>query len=313
MPYRKAIPSEITEIRKLWEEVFGDLDDYIRKFISHFGIENCYVFETNHKIVAMAFAIPTSLKSPSKFQNLRYLYACATHPDFQGQGIMAKLLETVYDEACKENFAGIFLQAINQSLAEYYQKLGFEEFFFREHSFYYSHDFQHKEHKECTKDAKKISVLCENTSRPLRLKNIDLLTPENYRIKRSQKLNSHYFVNWEEGFFRFLNETETNFCEYKDTIFSFKAIMNNIVVDELLGDTPKEQIALLLFEELPNFDAVHIRSPLTANCLLHTANRLQQTAFCCGQIKWCKPVKEKFDAGRAAADLGNCWFAFAME
>jgi len=288
MNYRKATHPDIPEIKELWKVAFGDADDYISRFIEHFGIENGYVCEINRRIVSIAFALPTNLKSPSNFegvpegrgslcqgfkgsrvQEFKYLYACATHPDFQSQGIMKNLLETIYDEACRENFAGVFLQAIHQSLAEYYQKLGFEAFFFRGHAFYYNHREP------------------ENPLRPLRLKTI---SPENYCKKRTEKLENHCFVDWDEDFFRFLNETGTHYCEYENTIFSFKTHINTIIVDEWLGDTPSKKIADLLFEELPDFEVVHIRS---------IGNE-----FCCGQIKWCHQSKNFQKKG---------WLGFAME
>jgi len=299
--YRKAIPSDTPHVKELWRVAFGDADDYISRFIAHFGIENGYVCEINHRIVSMAFALPTNLKSPSNFEGvpegrgslykIKYLYACATHPDFQSQGIMTKLLETIYDEACRENFAGVFLQAINQSLSEYYQKLGFEAFFFREHAFYYNHR-EHEETTDTTKNNKGIhSVvpceLSENPLRPLRLKTI---SPENYCKNRAKKLNNKCFIDWNKEFFQFLNESGTHFWKYENTIFSFKTGLNNIIVDELLGDTPHEQIATLLFEELPDFEVVHIRS---------IGNE-----FCCGQIKWCISFENKQKKG---------WLGFAME
>ena len=307
MNFRKASASDILDVKKLWEEVFGDSDDYIRRFISHFGIDNGYVCEISSKIVAMAFAIPTCLKSPSLrtksaiegvpegrgrlYQKFKYLYACATHPDYQSQGIMTKLLETIHEDACKENFAGIFLQAANPDLANYYRKLGFEDFFYRKHFFYYNH----KEHKDFTKSTmydRGINPLvscelCENPLRPLRPK---IISPENYCKKRIKKLENHYFANWNVDFFRFLNESGTQFCEYENTIFSFKTSGNNIIVDELLGDAPHEQIADLLFEELPDFNVVHIRSI--------------GNDFCCGQMKWCNPLEPKHKTG---------WLGFAME
>jgi len=310
---KKANFSDTPPVIKLWKEVFGDTDDYMNRFIAHFGIENCYVCERNNKIVAMAFALPTSLKSPSNLipskiwrggsrrltgwlvpkgrgslYKMKYLYACATHPDFQSQGIMKKLLEFVYDEACKENYAGIFLQAAQQTLFEYYQKLGFEAFFFRDHTFYYNH----KEHEETTKSDKGIHplepcALCEDPLRPLRLK---IISPENYHQKRVKKLENHCFVNWNVEFFQFLNEAGTQFCEYENTIFSFKMHNNTTIIDELLGETPQEQIADLLFEKFPDFEVVHIHS---------IGNE-----FCCGQIKWCFQTKNH---------PKNGWLGFAME
>jgi GNAT superfamily N-acetyltransferase len=272
--YGKAFTSDISAVRKLWKEVFGDTDEYINRFTTRFGIENCYVCKKNNEIVAMSFAIPAVLSineiqnSKSKIQNLKYLYACATHPDFQSQGIMAKLLETIYKDACNDNTTGFFLHAANDSLANYYRKLGFEDFFFFFYSFYYNHN----KHKE------------------LHRSQLNFISPENYQKKRAQKLEKNCFINWNEVFFHFINETGTQFCEFTDTVFSFKKGINDLIVDELLGDLPNEQIANLLFEYLPEFEVVHIRT--------------QGNEFCCGQIKWCnftdnKPKKR--------------WFAFAME
>ena len=292
MNYRKASASDILDFRKLWEEVFGDSEDYIQLFISHFGIENGYICVINGKIVAMAFAIPTALFLGSKFkssrvQEFKYLYACATHPDFQSQGIMTKLLETIYEYASMENFKGIFLQAANPDLANYYRKLGFEDFFFRGHSFYYNHK-EHKELPQRTQRADAVLNLCAFAS--LREKTFNIITPEKYQEKRVEMLANNCFVSWNKNFFNFLYESGTQFCEYKNTIFSFKTSGKNIIVDESLGDAPHEQIADLLFEKLPDFDVVHIRS---------IGNE-----FCCGQIKWCSQTKNHPKEG---------WLGFAME
>jgi hypothetical protein len=63
-----------------------------------------------------------------------------------------------------------------------------------------------------------------------------------------------------------------------------------IIVDELLGDAPHEQIAQLLMEQFSEFDVVNIRIPGNETC--------------CGQIKWCKSWENR---------PKNGYFAFAME
>ncbi|MDR2972419.1 MAG: GNAT family N-acetyltransferase, partial [Bacteroidales bacterium] len=80
MQNRKATSSDILEIKLLWGEVFGDSDGYINSFINHFGVNTCYVCEINHTIVAMAFALPTTLSTHYSNLTTLYLYACATHP-----------------------------------------------------------------------------------------------------------------------------------------------------------------------------------------------------------------------------------------
>jgi len=216
MYFRKATTSDCHEIKLLWKTVFLDSEDYIHRFISHFGIENCYVCETDDTVVAMAFALPTTLKSKivnpkSKIVNylpLYYLYACATHPHYRQQGIMEKLLETIYSEACRENMAGIFLRAAAPDLVSYYRKLGFEDFF-------YGGFFNHNEHKRDTKN---------------------FISPETYLKKRIQKLENVCFVNWDERFFKFLHDTGTHFCECSNEIFAFRIMNDTILIDEVLGN-----------------------------------------------------------------------------
>ena len=283
--YRQAVFSDVSKIKLLWEEVFGDAEEYINRFITHFGIEHCHVCETNHNIVAMAFALPTVLISPSNleggsrearrgslYKNLpvKYLYACATHPEHREQGIMQNLLSAIYDEVCREKIAGIFLHPANQSLANYYRKLGFEDMFYRDHFWYYKHK------------------LLEEVSVPANT--LHLISPETYHKKRIKKLQNNCFISWNENFFRFINEGEIQLCEAGNTIFSYKTLFNTIIVDELLGVLPNEQIARLLIEHLPDFETVNIR--------------LQGNEFCCGQIKWCNRLEDQPKDG---------YFAFAME
>jgi hypothetical protein len=181
---------------------------------------------------------------------------------------MAKLLETIYNEACWENMDGIFLHAADQKLEEYYRKLGFVDYFYRESTVF----FNRKGRKWGAKGAMRF------------------ITPAVYYQKRLQKLESYCFVNWDERFFNFLYETVTRFCEYKNGIFSLRIENETIIIDELLGDTPKEEIASLIFNHFPDCKTVEINYPGNTNCY--------------GQIKWCQPKNKNIDKG---------YFAFAME
>jgi len=294
---RKATSLDLPDIESIWESVFSDSADFVNRFIAHFGIGCCYVCEINKVIVAMAFSLPTALNLKvqrfkdlevqqinnsnlssqisghtsqiSDLTSLLYVYACATLPPYRKQGVMAKLLETIYAEACRENIAGIFLHAANPDLENYYRKLGFEDFFYQSSAEFISN---HKGYKRDTK----------NTVR--------FITPEVYYQKRVQKLEDYCFVNWNESFFNFLSKTEIQFCEYENDIFSFRIENQSIIIDELLGDTPKEEIAPLLFKHFPDFKTVEICYPGQEKCY--------------GQIKWCKLQNE---------NLHNGYFAYAME
>jgi len=254
----------------------------VNRFITHFGTERCYVCEITGEIVAMAFALPSSISNkiqkfknsnlksqPQNLTSLRYVYACATRPQYRRQGVMAKLLETIYNEACRENIGGIFLHAADQNLENYYRRLGFENFFFRDSATF----FKQREREGYKKHT-----------------DMQFITPDVYSKKRLQKLENYYFIDWNESFFYFLHETGMQFCEYKNDIFSLSIENETIIIDELLGDTPKEEIASLIFKHFTDFKTVEISYPGQKNCY--------------GQIKWCKPQNENLCKG---------YFTFAME
>lgn len=279
--YRQAVISDVPKIKSLWEEVFGDENDYIHHFIVHFGYENCYVCEKEQEIVSIAFALPTTL-SPSNIEEVpegqdslyfKYIYACATHPIHQSQGIMQNLLNTIYNDACNENIAGIFLHAADTFLADYYQKLGFTDFLYRKHWYYNRKEYANNPLRKS-----------------LRFLRLNIIPPEEYYKKRIQKLENTCFINWNEDFFKFLQKNEMQFYEYESSIFSFKTLFNMIIVDELLGNTPPEQIAQLLIKQFPECKTVNVRLP--------------GNEICCGQVKWCKHWENKPETG---------YFAFAME
>lgn len=279
MYFRKAIISDLPEIKLLWKTVFFDSEDYINSFIINFGIENCYVFEIDSAIVAMAFSLPTSItfqipnsKSRTANLSLRYLYACATNPQYRRQGIMEILLKNVYEEGCRENVAGFFLHADNQNLENYYRKQGFEDFFYRREIQYF---FNHKEYEG---NAKKIKG------------EISFIEPDQYYVKRLKKLEGSSFVNWAKHFFRFLYETGVKFCEYKNVIFSYRTKGTAIVIDELLGVVPDLQIVRLLLKQFPDFESVEIKTIGNGKCF--------------GQLKWCYPQTSNPD---------GVYFAYAME
>ena len=68
MLFRKATNADIPEIKTLWKIVFLDSDEFVSCFFAHFGYNGCFVCEINSEIVAMAFALPTTLSYGSKFK-----------------------------------------------------------------------------------------------------------------------------------------------------------------------------------------------------------------------------------------------------
>ena len=270
MNVRKATTCDLPAIKLLWQEVFEDSEAYIICFINHFGVENCYICEINSEITAMAFAISTNL---SQF-SIKYIYACATKKQYRGKGIMKNLLEIIYIDACHtDDVAGIFLRPANNSLTKYYQTLGFIDFFYRNELIF---------KRQTTNNRADASY------RPLPTAHFIPFTI--YHKKRIQKLKNHYFINWDVGFFRFLYETETRFCEFENTIFSFRDNGNVIIVDELLGELSESEVAHFLLDTYSGATKINV---------YFSGNEI-----CYGQVKWCPFYNKLFSSG---------YFAFAIE
>lgn len=116
---RKANRGDIDQLIQIWKECFGDEETYIRAFLDDlFDCCITLVWEHSGKVVAMLFLLPFVLQPEGK--SVYYLYAAATSPKFQGQGIMAQLLC-----AAKQQGRPIFLKPGSKSLFEYYERNDF--------------------------------------------------------------------------------------------------------------------------------------------------------------------------------------------
>lgn len=76
---RPARPGDELQLKTLWKLVFGDTDELIEAFFTHLypGCRTAVV-EEEGRIVAVAYAVA--------LENIRYIYAVATHPACRGKG-----------------------------------------------------------------------------------------------------------------------------------------------------------------------------------------------------------------------------------
>jgi len=76
---RLAEERDIPALRALWKLVFGDTDEVLDAFFELlFPDCRTAVMEADGCIAAAAYAVA--------LENIRYIYAVATHPDYRGQG-----------------------------------------------------------------------------------------------------------------------------------------------------------------------------------------------------------------------------------
>ena len=114
------------ELKSIWLEVFdeADSDKYADMFLLHHSDYSGLACREEGKIVSMLFLIPCFWDGVAGY----YVYACATLPQFRGEGYMKMLLDAAFEKAQKEKAFGLVLIPANLSLFDFYGKCGFQIF-----------------------------------------------------------------------------------------------------------------------------------------------------------------------------------------
>lgn len=108
------------EIIALWQEAFGDKEEYIAFFLDNCASE-CLGYSENGRLVSMLFLLNGSIGD----FNVKYIYAACTSSEFRGRGIMGELIEAAKVRCRESNFDGIFLVPAGERLYDYYARFGF--------------------------------------------------------------------------------------------------------------------------------------------------------------------------------------------
>ena len=128
----------VASIQALWMEAFPedtieDIKDFFRDVFPH-EQTRCLVHCVNGKAVSMTFMLSAELIITTDGKRhilpMQYIYAAATLRKFRGQGIFGTLLLKAHDIARQENMAAMFLRPANDSLTAYYQKFGYQPYFY---------------------------------------------------------------------------------------------------------------------------------------------------------------------------------------
>lgn len=113
---------QIPALRTLWQEVFGDSDDFLDSFFAYgFACSHCLCAMEQEKMAGAMYWLDHTCRG----KKLAYLYAVATHPDYRGQGICRRLTHQVTALLREQGYAGIILVPAQPGLVSMYEKLGF--------------------------------------------------------------------------------------------------------------------------------------------------------------------------------------------
>lgn len=120
----RAIYGDIGELRGLWRLVFGDDDRFLDRFFQNlFDPGECLITRLEGRVTSMLFMLGATWSGKEE-RPMRYIYACATHPDHRGQGLMGELLMEAIAHAAG-NGLELALVPASEELFSYYRRFGF--------------------------------------------------------------------------------------------------------------------------------------------------------------------------------------------
>jgi len=128
---RFAKDDDHKQLKRLWNQVFGDSDAAVDFYFSHrHQNQNMLVYEADSIIAGMMTMLPVQLAFSQKIRPGRYVYAVATAPAYRGQGISTELLLYCHDWMKKNGETASILVPASDSLFAFYKKRGYETLFY---------------------------------------------------------------------------------------------------------------------------------------------------------------------------------------
>lgn len=116
--YRIAAATDIKWLVDLWQRVFKDTPEFIKRCINVFaGLDNVFVQADK----AMLLAVPCEINSACGY----YLYALATEPDARKAGVMSGLIEYAEQILLQRGARFTVLIPASEPLFAYYMKRGY--------------------------------------------------------------------------------------------------------------------------------------------------------------------------------------------
>ena len=266
---RSSKPEEVPELQELFRLCFGDGPEVSGLYFHHFyRPEEYLILREDGEVRAMAGLLNLTLTEPDgRTVKAAYLYGMGTHPDHQGRGFAAQLL----------NYADFYLRGKRDCLVTvpataqlhaFYSKFGFAEFF----------------------------PLLEGEVIPREALENERSLPVDaaaYNALREQLLADRYHVSY-----RHLTGLQENLCRYSGGSLLSLSVNGTpgcaaveqwdgtAVIKELLIDPDALEGALALIAQ-----AVYAKTFLLRRPAFRPDPRLKRKDF--GMIKWYDPIAAK--------------------
>ena len=99
-------PHHRMQQRRLWQEAFGDTDDFLDSFFrTAYSPDRCRCILDGDRIAAILYWMDCSLEN----ERLAYIYAVVTCPEYRGKGLCRQLMEDTHGLLAARGYAGAIL------------------------------------------------------------------------------------------------------------------------------------------------------------------------------------------------------------
>ena len=117
------VPAQLPQLRKLWQDAFGDTDAFLDSFYcTAYSPDRCLCILDGEYAAAALYWIDCTVRQ----QKLAYIYAVVTDPDYRGRGLCRRLMENTHDLLRSRGYAGAVLVPQKESLRQMYASMGYE-------------------------------------------------------------------------------------------------------------------------------------------------------------------------------------------
>lgn len=118
------VPKQYKQLISLWQEAFGDTEEFIDGFFcTAFSPARCRCITISRKVVAALYWMDLRLAD----KRFAYIYAVAVAEARRGKGLARALMEDARDHLAFRGYDGILLVPQDETLRALYRKLGYAD------------------------------------------------------------------------------------------------------------------------------------------------------------------------------------------
>ena len=123
----ESTEAQITQLRKLWKEAFGDSEEFLDIFYrTGFHPSRCRCVTMGGKVVAALYWFDCSRNNALPTKRIAYIYAVATLEEYRGQGLCHKLMQDTLNHLREAGYEGAILVPAGEELSRFYHHMGYE-------------------------------------------------------------------------------------------------------------------------------------------------------------------------------------------